>query len=463
MGKFINKTITGIKNFGLKALAFLPAKYRLPSVYYKIKNLLYDGQYWDIDKIKNWQLINLKKIIRFAYDTVPGYNQLFNEQNITPDDIINIDDIKHLPFSTKELIRDNLKDFTSKAIPKWKMKYLTTGGSTGIPFGFYNTYNQYFIELAFIHFGWEKTGWKWAELSAVLRGAFVGNEQKFWTYDKFHNELHLSSYYLTKNTIPLYIKKIEEFKPKYIQAYPSSMIVFADYIKELYGENPLNFDVLFLGSENLYDWQKKILKEIFPASRIYSWYGHAEKVILAMNCKNSDKYHINPFYGLVKILDNDKNEVTENQSGELVGTSFWNFATPFIRYRTMDIATRGKNFCEHCQTNFELINSIEGRLQEFILTDDGRYISMTAINMHDDIFDLIKQFMFYQEQRGIVVFKYIPKRVLTQDEINEIEKRLKIKLKDSIHLIMQEVNDLPKMPSGKYRFLEQKLNLKYGE
>lgn len=458
-----NKNINKIKNIGRQILALLPPNYRLPKKYFQIKNLLTDAKRWDIQKILNWQLINLKKIIRFAYDTVPGYYQLFSEKNITPDEITKLDDIKLLPFTTKELIRDNLKDFTSKAIPKWKLKYLTTGGSTGIPFGFYNTYEQYFIELAFIHFGWEQTGWKWGELSVVLRGAFVGSEEKFWAFDKFHNELLLSSYFLTKANFPKYLKKIEEYKPKYIQAYPSSMIIFADLVKELLPDNPPEFKVLFLGSENLYDWQKIHLKNIFPNSKIFSWYGHAEKVILAMNCKFSDKYHINPFYGLVEILDPDGNEVDLGNTGELIGTSFWNYATPFIRYRTMDLATRGSEKCELCNLNFQLIDKIEGRLQEFIVSGNGRYISMTAINMHDDIFDLLKQFLFYQEEEGVVTFKYIPKRTLSYDEINNIEERLKIKLGNDIHLIMLQVDNIPRLPSGKYRFLEQKLNLKYGD
>ncbi len=458
-----HKALNRIKNIGREILAFIPPKYRLPHKYYQIKTLLYEGRNWDLKKILNWQLINLKKIIRFAYDTVPGYHQLFNEKNITPDEIRKIEDIKLIPFTTKELIRDNLEDFTSRAFPKWKLKYLTTGGSTGIPFGFYNTYDQYFIELAFIHFGWEQTGWKWGELSAVLRGAFVGNERKFWTYDKFHNELQLSSYFLTKSNFLRYLKKIEEFKPKYIQAYPSSIIIFADLLKELSPEKQPEFKALFLGSENLYDWQKTLLKEVFPNSEIFSWYGHAEKVILAMNCKFSDKYHINPFYGLIEILDRDNSDVDIGQTGELVGTSFWNYATPFIRYRTMDLATLGEEKCELCNTNFQLINKIEGRLQEFIITNSGRYISMTAINMHDDIFDLLQQFMFYQEQKGIVIFKYLPKRKLTDIETKNIEERLKIKLGNDIELLLQEVEKIPRMPSGKYRFLEQKLKLKYGD
>jgi len=83
-------------------------------------------------------------------------------------------------------------------------------------------------------------------------------------------------------------------------------------------------------------------KESFPNSKIFSWYGHAEQVILAPWCEHTNKNHLWPFYGYTEILDEKDEAVKEGEEGELIGTSFHSFITPFIRYRTMDRAIKGQ-------------------------------------------------------------------------------------------------------------------------
>lgn len=444
-------------------LSPMPSFLKYSPKYHNLRRFLRESEFESIAFIKKWQLSKLKEIVEYSYKYVPGYHSLFNEAGVKPADIRALEDITLLPFTSKELIRDNLADFTSRKFSKWQLKYMTTGGSTGIPFGFYNTYDQYYTEYAFIHDGWSRFGWNIGDRSAVLRGAFVGNETDVSQYDKFSNELHLSSYYLTAQHYSNYARAIEKFKPHYLQAYPSSALILSDILDELDLKDSLKFKVLFLGSENLYAWQKTKILEAFPTSTICSWYGHAEKVILAMQCSENPSGHINPFYGLTELLNNKGNEVAKAEIGELTGTSFWNYATPFIRYKTMDYAQKGSDCCENCSRNYMLLDSIQGRLQEFIISSTGRYISMTSINMHDDIFDDLKQFRFVQEIEGRVIFKFIPKETANNLNFEELFKRLKAKLGDDIQLELSSVDFLPRNKSGKFSFLEQKLQLKYGE
>ena len=88
---------------------------------------------------------------------------------------------------------------------------------------------------------------------------------------------------------------------------------------------------------------------------------------------------------------------------------------------------------------------------------------MTAINFHDDIFDHIRQFQFYQEEKGQVLFRYIPKESCDQTLLTDIRRRLLVKLGDDVELTMQAVDDIPLTPRGKHRFLIQKLHLMYGD
>ena len=460
---FNKKTKSLLKDITKTLLLILPVEKRFPKIFWNTKIFLNKAQWWSKSNIQNWQFKKTKEIIEYAYNNVPGYNQLFRENNVIPLDYKELTDIIKFPTITKEIIRDNLKDFTSRKIPKYKLVYMTTGGSTGIPFGFYNTIKNYYIERAFIYTGWERTSWKLAERAAVMRGSFIGSEEKFYKYDRFNNELLLSSYYLNENTYHNYLSKILDFNPKHIQAYPSSAMLFSKYIIGNDDIGKINCKTLFLGSENLYDWQKKLIKKAFPESSIIHWYGHAEKVILADYCESNEQFHIWPFYGLTEILDKNGKEVSQNETGELVGTSFWNYATPFIRYRTKDFAKKGEEYCKNCKRQFKLIEQIDGRLQEFIISSNGRFISMTSINMHDDIFDKIKQFQFYQDTPGLVTFKYIPKITFSNDDGIDIYNRIKLKLVNDFELNIMEVENIEIKKSGKYSFLEQKLKLEFGD
>jgi phenylacetate-CoA ligase len=80
---------------------------------------------------------------------------------------------------------------------------------------------------------------------------------------------------------------------------------------------------------------------------------------------------------------------------------------------------------------------------------------MTAINFHDDIFDQIKQFQFYQKKRGEVTFRYIPKDSFEWGVLGGIGQRLKTKLGHSTNISFEQVNEIPLTVRGKHRVLIQ--------
>jgi phenylacetate-CoA ligase len=84
---------------------------------------------------------------------------------------------------------------------------------------------------------------------------------------------------------------------------------------------------------------------------------------------------------------------------------------------------------------------------------------MAAINMHDDIFDEIKQFQFYQDTPGFIILKLVPKKTITNRTIKKIEIGLSPKLGDEFKLKLQIVDKINLSPSGKFMMLDQKLQI----
>ena len=455
--------VSQIKDLAKNLYSFIPIEKRMGQKYWSLRHFLNTAQWWDQEKISGWQFTRTKKILNYAYSNVPGYYELYRSARISPDDIRSLSDMEHLPFTTKELLRDNLKDFTTSKIPKRQLNYITTGGSTGIPFGFYHTKTNKWMENAFIHSGWLRSGWQLGAPSIVLRGSFVGTSEKFYSNSKLRNEFDVSTYYLSENTYLEYFDFIVKQNTMAIQAYPSAITILSDLMQNHRHEGQINVKVLLLGSENLYDWQKEMIQKAFPNARLFAWYGHAEQVVLAPWCEKVDIFHAWPFYGYTELINHDNQPINIGQVGEIVGTSFWNYGTPFIRYRTMDFAESGGIGCNLCKREFPIFTKIEGRLQEFIISATGRYISMTAINMHSDIFDDVRQFQFYQDHPGKVILKIVPKQNFSEISSQKIFNIIKSKLSSDVDLTLEIVNDIPPTKNGKLRFLDQRLNLRYGD
>lgn len=412
---------------------------------------------WSKKQIETHQLEQLKKIVQHAYTNTTGYKWLFDQHQVHPDNIISTANLSEFPMVSKEDIRDNLEKFSS---PSKEKQYITTGGSTGVPFGFYRNPTIFARELASKAHQYYRRGWNENMRQIVLRGLPIENKKHIDFIPQF-NELRFSSYHLTEETMEQYYQASLEYQPDFLRCYPSAGYIFASFLKETNKRLPLRG--ILCASENLYDHQKKLLEEVFE-SRVFSHYGNYELTALAGYCEHADTYHVLPEYSYVELVNGKgKTVTTPGEMGEIVGTSFLMTETPFIRYRTRDFATLQSQNCDACGRPYQVWSRVDGRLQEFIITKHGNYVPMTAINMHDDTFDELKQFQFHQKKPGKLTLKYIPKQTCSRESLNHIEKRLLSKLENQVSISFKEVEAIPLTSRGKHRFLIQEAPLQFGD
>jgi phenylacetate-CoA ligase len=412
---------------------------------------------WKAEIVKEYELAELRRVVVFAYENTSGYRRLYDSVGVNPATFKSIDDFERLPYVTKDLIRTDLAAF-SVVVPR--RQYITTGGSTGKPFGFYRSRSSFAKELASKAHQYSRLGWKEGDRQMILRGLLIPSSTHMKYYSRF-NELRCSSYHLVPEFMDLYINEAWAFHPRWVKCYPSAGYIFARHIKEKERTFPV-VKGLLCTSESLYPHQKELLSAVFK-TRIFCHYGHYEMAALAGFCEYEDTYHVLPQYGYVELIDQRGERVVDKgKVGEIVATSFINDATIFIRYRTGDLARLRGWACDSCGRPYQIWDRIEGRwLQEFVVTATDRYISMTALNMHDDVFDKIKQFQFYQESKGEVSFRYIPKEECTQSDVERMKNRLLTKLGDDVELNMEAVNEIQLTHRGKHRFVIQKLKLEF--
>ncbi len=88
-------------------------------------------QWWPREKILALQDERLRKLVKYAYDSVPYYRRVFEQRALKPEDIVTSGDLVKLPILTRQLVRNNFSDLVARGFPRKELMPCLTGGSTG--------------------------------------------------------------------------------------------------------------------------------------------------------------------------------------------------------------------------------------------------------------------------------------------------------------------------------------------
>ncbi len=246
------------------------------------------------------------------------------------------------------------------------------------------------------------------------------------------------------------------FKPEFISGYKTALLSLSFFIKEQ-GLSPFNYmKAAFAYAETLYPWQRRIIEEAF-GTRVFTSYGMYEGVIFGGECEHSNQYHIYPQYGITEFVDID------GGNKEIAGSGFGNYAMPLIRYRTMDIGVKGAEKCDKCNSNYPLIETIGGRIKEFLVNKDGRIFYTAMAGIDTDIFKNVKQFQFYQDEPGIACLKIVKRSTYSDSDTLLIEKEINKRFntpESGIEIKIVFVDNIERSPSGKILMTDQRLDIK---
>ena len=417
----------------------LPQKVRLGAAYGQFQRLIEESQSWPQAQMAAWQLEQLRTVLREAVNYCPFYRKQSAEVN-------SFDDLKQWPMLEKNDLQEHVESLKSSRFPASEQLYITTGGSMGVPVGFYLQRGvSRPKEQAFLEAMWRRAGYTDGARLAVIRGHVTTSKAqgRIVSYDATRDWLMLSSYHLTAERLPEYLEALDRFKPDLLHAYPSAALQIAEFLEQAGQSWRVPLRAMLCGSEQLTLPQKRMLARVFGCP-VYRWYGHSERVVLAGEAQDSDLLYFWPQYGFVEFGAPDPDGLRE-----VIGTSFHNLVMPLIRYRTGDYVRL---------TESGAVSEVAGRAQEFLLSVTGRRISLTAFNMHDAIFDDLYAVQFYQEAPGEAEFRYIPAPQFSRTRLNAIEKRIRQKLGDDFRIELREVKEVEKTARGKHRWLVSKLH-----
>jgi phenylacetate-CoA ligase len=399
----------------------------------------------------------LSHILQYAGEHCPYYRDVFRQVNFNPG---TLDGFDKLPLLDKAIIRCNRNELISDEIDFMDFRAMNTGGSTGEPLEFFVSPIAGLIDTVHQEFVYKfAMQYKLGDLIAAFDGSSVTAKalgaHKYWVatsnQDIPYGRLSYSSLYLRAETIPYYIKHIVETKPSIFRGYPSFINDIAQYILE--NKISISFKVkgVQLTAENAYDWQIENIRKAFN-TEVFLQYGHSEVCVYGYTFDNTYEYCCSPFYGFTEVLSDDGNHVKKGDVGEVVVTGFYNFAMPFIRYRTGDLAVFNGEV-----DGVVRLGKIVGRTQDFILTDKSEKVALTALifGQHYRAFRNIKKWQLQQDIPGQVVVRIIQEKDFSLE--NEIEIREKFKDICGVDTVFEYVDLMALSPRGKFKFLIQNL------
>lgn len=397
-------------------------------------------------------LARLREIIHHAQKTSNYYAKTFLEQGVSFSDLDSIDDLKRFPCLTKENLRQSLPDIISggKVLSSWKQS--TTGGTTGSPLPFYCNNQALWKKNAFtkafdLWYGrrtGDRVAYLWGATQDFFEGHTLGSKLRRLTYQ---HHLMLPSSPLDDEILNDYLKKLLEFKPAFLQAYPSSLYELCLFLKRKKVRIP-TLRGCAVTAEVLEKSQRLSIEETL-GFKVYNWYGSRELGRVASECVAHDGLHINEPSVFVEI---EADSSLPDGYGHLIITDLINRATPMIRYRTGDIARFQNKECT-CGRSLRKIENIMGRTTDLIVLPGGRKIRMTN---HCDVRQL-KEIQIVQKGQTKFLIRYVKGSEFTKYSLNDFESNFKLIAGNDIDFSFEEVGNIHREQSGKVRLVVSEL------
>lgn len=418
------------------------------------------AQNWSEERCRAHQLERVQRLCRFAAQHSSFYQAHFAHAGFETGGLESLEDLRQLPTIDKETVRAHAAKMCTVPCDGADVDYVTTGGTGGTPLGFYINAGRSAVEYAYLIASWERAGYALGMPLAVLRGRVVEPDAQGLRheYDPLLRHHYYSNFHMTEKNMGRYLEHIAGIGPCFLHVYPSSAAVLARFARRAGITPPSNIRGIIAESEIAYPAQRRLVEDVFGC-RLFACYGHSEKLVAAAPCEYSSVYHLWPTYGYCELLDGEGKPVTTpGMRGEIVGTGFINTVMPFIRYRTGDWATYVADHCPKCGRAHVLLKEIEGhRTQEVVVTTSGTLISWTALNMHDDTFDGLRQYQLLQKTAGVAVLRIVPGEGFDETCERRMLDRLEQKFAGQLELTVQYCDEIALSPRGKAIYIDQRL------
>jgi phenylacetate-CoA ligase len=402
-------------------------------------------EYLTTDQIQELQLRRLKLLLRRAYQNVPYYKRIFDDAEFNPFDIKTLADIRLVPLTEKQDVRDNIHfSMFAKNHNKKYMHRIKTSGSTGEPFICYADKFQLEMRFASTIRAFEMAGWKFGDKQLRLWHQTLGMTKSMVIREKidalFMRRKFVPAFEMTEKSALALVKEIETYEPVLIDGYAESLNFIASAKVDGSSWRPR---AIVSSAQQLTPETRNRVQSMF-GSLVLDKYGSREFSGIAYQCLSSNFHHVQDESYIVELLVNNR-PALPGEIGEIVVTDLNNLSTPLIRYRIGDLAVAVEQTDCPCRRPHSLIGDITGRTQALVACTNGVWLPGTFFaHFFKDFEYAVKKYQIIQEVSGEFSVSIIPTTQFTPKTTSEIldglskyvgDTKISINLVDQIALL----------------------------
>ncbi|MBY6070307.1 hypothetical protein KUV35_03300 [Marinobacter salsuginis] len=418
------------------------------SLYREILEQVRRCRSWNSAEIEAHQSERLHEIVKHCRSTIPYYQKVFADYGLHENDITSTEHVTRLPILNKETLRTHSEQFKHPGIKPFILQH--TSGSTGKPLTLMVNEETYKLAMALLVEHEEHHGVQFGARRATFAGRMIQNADNmnppFARMNWAENQKLFSSYHLNRDTFAWYRVELDRFQPVEIIGYPSAICDLAARYKDAGISPKFHPTTIVTNSETLLEWQRAIIEDVFDC-KIADYYGTAEYVLFAGQGTDGT-YHLNPLIGVTELQPNSD----DDNAGRLIATSLTNTTMPLLRYDIGDTAVC-KTDCRS-GTVVHKLYSIEGRIDDYIETPDGRKIGRI-----DHIFKGVKgisEAQVIQDAVDHCTIRLITSSALPEAEMYVLKNNFSARTGGKLRLTVETVASIPRGANGKFKSVLRK-------
>lgn len=400
---------------------------------------------WTSDQILEYrdrQLArSLERASRSAY-----YRDVFRSMGAQWQDFSSPTEFATLPVVTKAELVEDIDRFRPRP-PISSDQTIGTSGTTGTSLSFPVSSN---VEKDQWAVWWRYRAWhgiERGERCGLFASAPVVHGERWsrpYRVDWVNRDVRFSIFHVSDQSAPRYVAALDRTSVSWIHGNPTAIALLAWHMNEQGLKLARQLRWVTVGSENLLPWQRQAIINAFGCAPIQH-YGLAEAVANISECPHGN-LHVDEDFSYLELVEQDDDGLSA-----IVGTSFSNDAVSVLRYHTGDLVRLKDGRCS-CGRWGRLVDSLDGRLTDYVVLPGGKRVASLAAPFHAT--KGLRAAQLYQAPTGDLVVRYVPAGAgISPEALSGLERELRLRVGQAIAISFEQWSDIPRTKRGKTKLV----------
>lgn len=391
-----------------------------------------------LEELREYQLARVRDTIGYAITHIPWYREHYKKCGFELGDLKSLEDLKGLPFITKTTIQESAPgEFLSDETDKLRCAYLHTSGTTGTPMEFACDIEDRASKYAITMLGFQESGYRLRTPEFVLKELFYSDAPFY--YNRWSNRVLMHASRNSKENCLACEKLLRKHPVRHVWAHPNALLEFGTSIEDA-RKTFSELRGITVMSEPLVPLLREKLEACFGA-KVFDFYSNKESTLIAYETQRQG-YMLCEHFSYNEILSTDGSD--DPMTGEIISTTFFKRAMPFIRYKSADEVKLAPN--SHGGAFREVVE-VSGRISDAFLLPDGNHVRVW--NLHHCDFTNIQSYQFIQVDKEHICIDVVPQNASLPINDESLIKELESYIGKELLISVRQVEQLHKTKAGK--------------